>query len=93
MVYLFPANPTLERYTMSIKVLKYGKMLLTSLIYDVSLMAIQLVNSGTIMVFTGSTIIMTTQPNSTFLNGKLNRAKPYPTREQITSFFACMAVQ
>lgn len=43
MVYLFPANPTLERYTMSIKVLKYGKMLLTSLIYDVSLMAIQLV--------------------------------------------------
>ena len=28
---------------MSIKVLKYGKMLLTSLIYDVSLMAIQLV--------------------------------------------------
>ena len=42
MVYLFPANPTIERYTMSIKVLKYGKILLSSLIYDVALMAIQL---------------------------------------------------
>ena len=43
MVYLFPANPTLERYQTSIKVLKYGKILFTTMLYDLSLMAIQLV--------------------------------------------------
>lgn len=42
MVYLFPANPTLERYQTSIKVLKYGKILATTLGYDISLMLIQI---------------------------------------------------
>ena len=42
MVYLFPANPTFERYATSIKTLQYGKILLSTMIYDLSLMAIQL---------------------------------------------------
>ncbi|MDE7297677.1 MAG: carbohydrate ABC transporter permease [Lachnospiraceae bacterium] len=43
MVYLFPANPTLERYKTTIQVLKYGQILATTLGYDLLLMVIQLV--------------------------------------------------
>lgn len=43
MVYLFPANPTLERYATTIEVLKYGKILSSTLLYDLALMAIQIV--------------------------------------------------
>lgn len=42
MVYLIPAEGTLERYTVSIKVMNYWKVLLNTLLYDLSLMAIQL---------------------------------------------------
>lgn len=42
MVYLFPAEGTLERYTVAIKVMKYWKVLLNTLLYDLSLMAVQL---------------------------------------------------
>lgn len=42
MVYLFPAEGTLERYTVAVKVMNYWKVLLNTLIYDLSLMAIQL---------------------------------------------------
>lgn len=42
MVYLFPVEGTLERYTTAIKVMSYGKVLFNTIIYDLSLMAVQL---------------------------------------------------
>lgn len=42
MVYLFPMEGTLERYTVSFKVMNYGKVLFNTLLYDLSLMAVQL---------------------------------------------------
>ncbi len=42
MVYLFPVEGTLERYTTSIKVMSYGKVLFNTLLYDLTLMAVQL---------------------------------------------------
>lgn len=41
MVYLIPQEPTLGRYELAMKYLKYGKTLINSLLYSVSLMAIQ----------------------------------------------------
>ncbi len=42
MVYLFPMEGTLERYSVSIKVMNYGKVLFNTLLYDLSLMMVQL---------------------------------------------------
>ncbi len=42
MVYLFPVEGTLERYTTAIKIMSYGKVLFNTIIYDLSLMAVQL---------------------------------------------------
>lgn len=42
MVYLFPVEGTLERYTTSVKVMSYGKVLFNTLLYDLTLMAVQL---------------------------------------------------
>ncbi|MBO5054921.1 MAG: carbohydrate ABC transporter permease [Lachnospiraceae bacterium] len=41
MVYLIPQEPTLERYQLAIKYLDYGKTLISSLAYSLSLMLIQ----------------------------------------------------
>lgn len=41
MVYLIPQEPTLGRYELAMKYLRYGKTLISSLLYSVSLMAIQ----------------------------------------------------
>lgn len=41
MVYLIPQDPTLGRYELAVKYLNYGKTLISSLLYSVSLMAIQ----------------------------------------------------
>ncbi len=41
MVYLIPQNPTIERYQMAIKYLNYGKTMTSSLLYSLSLMALQ----------------------------------------------------
>lgn len=40
MVYLFPADPTLERYSTALKFMNYGAVVLRSMAYDLSLMAI-----------------------------------------------------
>ncbi|MDE7326838.1 MAG: carbohydrate ABC transporter permease [Lachnospiraceae bacterium] len=42
MVYLFPIEGTLERYSTSLKVMSYGKVLFNTIVYDVTLMAVQL---------------------------------------------------
>ena len=42
MVYLFPMEGTLERYSISVKVMNYGKVLFNTLLYDLSLMMVQL---------------------------------------------------
>ncbi len=42
MVYLFPMEGTLERYSVSVKVMNYGKVLFNTLLYDLSLMMVQL---------------------------------------------------
>ena len=42
MVYLFPIEGTFERFATSLKVMSYGKVLLFTIIYDVTLMAVQL---------------------------------------------------
>jgi len=41
MVYLIPQDPTLERYELAIKYLNYGKTMVSSLLYSLSLMLIQ----------------------------------------------------
>jgi len=41
MVYLIPQDPTLERYELAIKYLNYGKTMVSSLIYSLTLMLIQ----------------------------------------------------
>jgi len=41
MVYLIPQAPTLERYELAIKYLNYGKTMVSSLIYSLTLMLIQ----------------------------------------------------
>lgn len=41
MVYLIPQNPTLERYQLSMKYLNYWQTMTSSLLYSLSLMAIQ----------------------------------------------------
>lgn len=48
MVYLIPQEPTLDRYKMAIKYLDYGKTLTASLLYSLSLMAIQVVVCSTV---------------------------------------------
>lgn len=41
MVYLIPQNPTLERYQLAIKYMNYGKTMVSSLVYSLTLMLIQ----------------------------------------------------
>ncbi len=41
MVYLIPQSPTLERYELAIKYLNYGKTMVSSLVYSLTLMLIQ----------------------------------------------------
>ena len=46
---------------------------------------LKVIYSGSIMVWEGMTIIITTQPNISFFKGKSNLANPYPTMEQTKS--------